>query len=153
MIRFKNEITILRPAEEVFGFLSDFENIPKWNYYVRSVRKVSDGEIGLHSVFHQIREHDEQIYEIIDYRPGESLVVRTRPGSELQFERAFTLRSVNGATELADDWKLDTGRSGLVEKLAAKTVKKAVLDNTVRLKELLETGSTTLQDGRRVEIN
>jgi hypothetical protein len=43
---------------------------------------------------------------------------------------------------LRDDWKLDTGRSGLVEKLAVSTVKKAVLDNMARLKELLETGST-----------
>ena len=54
---------------------------------------------------------------------------------------------------MADDWKLQTGGSGVVEKLAASTVKTAVFDNTVRLKELLETGSTVLQDGRRAGLN
>jgi hypothetical protein len=30
---FENSV-MRRPIEEVFGFLSDFENAPKWNYVV-----------------------------------------------------------------------------------------------------------------------
>ena len=112
MITFQNNIKIDKPAEEVFSFLADFENVPKWNYYVRSVRNLSDGEIGLSTVFHQIRRDDEQTYEITDYQPEKKLSVRTRPGSQLQFERTFTVKPSNGATELTDDWKLNTGRSG-----------------------------------------
>jgi uncharacterized membrane protein len=32
MLEFENTVYIDRPIGEVFTFLSDFENIPKWNY-------------------------------------------------------------------------------------------------------------------------
>ena len=34
MLAFENTIRIDRTVAEVFAFLSDFEHIPKWNYYV-----------------------------------------------------------------------------------------------------------------------
>jgi uncharacterized membrane protein len=34
---------IRRPIEDVFAFLSDFENVPKWNYAIVETRKVSEG--------------------------------------------------------------------------------------------------------------
>jgi uncharacterized membrane protein len=34
VLEFENTIPIDRPIDEVFAFLSDFENIPKWNYYL-----------------------------------------------------------------------------------------------------------------------
>jgi uncharacterized membrane protein len=36
---FENVVMISRPIEDVFGFLSDFENVPKWNYAVVETRK------------------------------------------------------------------------------------------------------------------
>ena len=41
MLEFENTIRIDRPVGEVFAFLSDFENIPKWNYYVLEVQHAS----------------------------------------------------------------------------------------------------------------
>ena len=41
MLEFANTIYVDRPLAEVFNFLSDFENIPKWNYYVLEVTKIS----------------------------------------------------------------------------------------------------------------
>ncbi|MGW8318638.1 MAG: SRPBCC family protein [Candidatus Promineifilaceae bacterium] len=43
MIEFENTIVIQRPVEEVFAFVSDFENVPKWNYYVQQVARTSSG--------------------------------------------------------------------------------------------------------------
>jgi len=31
-MEFKNTVTIRRPAEDVFAFLADFENVPRWNH-------------------------------------------------------------------------------------------------------------------------
>ncbi len=31
METFENTVMIRRPAEEVFAFLADFENVPRWN--------------------------------------------------------------------------------------------------------------------------
>ena len=33
--------------QEVFAFLSDFANIPKWNYFVLEVRRLSESPIGI----------------------------------------------------------------------------------------------------------
>lgn len=33
---FSNEVTINRPIEHVFSFLSNFENMAKWNYWALS---------------------------------------------------------------------------------------------------------------------
>jgi len=38
VLEFENTIRIDRPIAEVFAFPSDFENIPKWSYYVLEVR-------------------------------------------------------------------------------------------------------------------
>ena len=39
MQTFENTVTIQRPAEEVFAFLADFENIPKWNYAIEETQQ------------------------------------------------------------------------------------------------------------------
>lgn len=52
MISFENRVTIHRPLEEVFAFVADFENVPKWNYYVQEVSKLSEGPVGVGTAFH-----------------------------------------------------------------------------------------------------
>jgi hypothetical protein len=71
MLEFENTIRIDRPVDEVFAFLSDFENIPKWNYYVLEVRQLSDNPVGVGTTYHQVRKTDEQ--DLRDHR------VRSQP--------------------------------------------------------------------------
>lgn len=59
MLEFENTIRIDRPVDEVFAFLPDFENIPKWNYYVLEVRQLSESPIGIGTTYHQVRKTDE----------------------------------------------------------------------------------------------
>jgi uncharacterized protein YndB with AHSA1/START domain len=42
---FENTVLIARPIEDVFGFLSDLENVPKWNYAIVETRKISEGPV------------------------------------------------------------------------------------------------------------
>jgi uncharacterized membrane protein len=152
MVVFENSISINRPVAEVFAFLSDFENIPKWNYYVLKVKKTSDGPEDVETTYHQVRKTDEQDFRITEFEPNHKIAVRTLPGSSPQFERRFTLDAKGRTTQIIDEWKLDTGRPALIEKLAVGKVKSAVAENLSKLKELLETGSVTLQDGRKVSL-
>ena len=39
MATFENTVMIARPIKDVFAFLSDVENIPKWNYAIVETRK------------------------------------------------------------------------------------------------------------------
>jgi carbon monoxide dehydrogenase subunit G len=152
MIEFTNQITIDRPIDEVFGFVADFENVPKWNYYVLDVRKTSDGPVGEGTTFHQVRKTDEQDFRIVVYRPDRQVTIETLPSSTPEFEMRFTFEPEGAGTQITDHWRLDTGRNPLLERLGARRIKSAVLENLGKLKELLETGRARLQDGRQVAL-
>jgi uncharacterized protein YndB with AHSA1/START domain len=47
MQTFENTVTIQRPAGQVFAFLADFENIPRWNYAIEDTSKISAGPVGV----------------------------------------------------------------------------------------------------------
>ena len=153
MLKFENTIMIQRPIHEVFNFLADFTNIPKWNYYVLEVRQISEGPIQEGTAFHQVRKTDEQTFRVIAYQPNQELVVKTIAGDSPQFEIKFDLIKENGSTRLVDEWVLDTGQPAILERLALGKIRSAVADNLAKLKELLETGKTTLQDGRIVRLS
>ena len=152
MLEFENTIPIERPIDEVFAFLSDFENIPKWNYYVLEVRQLSESPIGVGTTYHQVRKSDEQDFRIIEFEPNHSVAVKTLPHSSPSFERKLTLYEEGDTTRLRDEWKLDTGRPAILERLAGGRVKSAVAENLAKLKELLEEGRVILQDGRQVTL-
>ena len=152
MLEFENTIRIDRPVNEVFAFLSDFENVPKWNYYVLEVRQLSDNPIGVGTTYHQVRKSDDQDFRIIEFALNHSVVVKTLPHSSPSFERKFTLYEEGNTTRLRDEWKLDTGRPAILERLARRRVKSAVAENLTKLKELLEEGRVILQDGRQVVV-
>jgi uncharacterized membrane protein len=152
MLEFENIIYIDRPVDEVFAFLSDFENIPKWNYYVLEVRQLSESPIGVGTTYHQVRKTDEQDFRIIEFAPDHMVAVKTLPQSSPGLEMRFTLYEEGNTTRLRDEWKLDTGRPAILERLALRRVKSAVAENLAKLKKLLEEGRVVLQDGTQVTV-
>jgi polyketide cyclase/dehydrase/lipid transport protein len=67
---FENTVLIARPIEDVFAFLSDLENIPKWNYAIVETRKISEGPVGVGTTYHQVRSvpgRSEERLEITTY--------------------------------------------------------------------------------------
>jgi uncharacterized membrane protein len=152
MPEFENTIRIERPVDEVFAFLSNFENIPKWNYYVLEVRQLSENPIGVGTTYHQIRKTDEQDFRIIEFEPNHTVAVKTLPQSSPDLEMRFTLYEEGGTTRIRDEWKLDTGTPAILERLVRRRVKSAVAENLAKLKELLEEGRVVLQDGRQVIV-
>lgn len=149
MLEFENSIRIDCPIDEVFAFLSDFENIPKWNYYVLEVRQLSEGPTGVGTTYHQVRKTDEQDFRIAQFEANRTVAVETLPQSSPAFERRFVLHEEGDTTLIRDEWKLDTARPALLEKMAGKRVQAAVAENLAKLKELLEEGQVVLQDGRQ----
>jgi uncharacterized membrane protein len=151
MLHFKNKLELNRPVADVFSFISNFENMPKWNYFVLEVRKLSEGSIGLNTKFRQVRKTDTQEYKITEFEPNRRVTIETLPLYSKLIMR-FTLERENNHTLLTDEWELDTGKPALVEKLAGGNVKSAVAENLQKLKQLLETGKVTLQDGRTIVV-
>ncbi len=100
-IAFDNEIIIYRPINEVYAFLSDFENMPKWNYYLLSVKKTSTGDLGVGTTFHQIRKNDNQHYRIIELNYPDTIAIETLP-PERKLLMRFKLISTGQQTRIID---------------------------------------------------
>jgi uncharacterized membrane protein len=152
VLEFENTVYIDRPIDVVFTFLSDFENIPKWNYYVLDVGQLSESPIGVGTTYHQVRKTDEQVFRITEFEPNHTVAVKTLPQSSPDFARKFTLNEEGNTTRIRDEWKLDTGRPTILERLIGRRVKSAVAENLTKLKELLEEGRVVLQDGTQVTV-
>jgi uncharacterized membrane protein len=152
VLEFENTIRIDRPLDEVFAFLLDFENIPKWNYYVLEVRQLSESPRGVGTTYHQVRKTDEQDFRIIEFEPDHTVAVKTLPQSSPTLEMRFRLYQEGNATRIRDEWKLDMGMPAILERLALRRVKSAVAEILAKLKELLEGGRVVLQDGREVTV-
>ena len=45
-MQLENTVTIRRPAQDVFVFLANFENVPSWNHAIQSTTKTSPGRSG-----------------------------------------------------------------------------------------------------------
>jgi len=51
MVRIEGEIVIKRPLEEVFDFVADERNEPRYNPRMRRAEQISDGPIGVGTRF------------------------------------------------------------------------------------------------------
>jgi hypothetical protein len=150
LISFENTIAIRRPLPEVFQFVSDLQNLPKWNYFVLEVRKISPGPITQGTEFQQIRKTDQQKIRITQLRQPHALTVETVPPSKPELHRQITFSGDSEKTVITDKWSIELGIPPLLRPLGKIKVASAVRENLSKLKELLETGGTRLQDGRPV---
>jgi uncharacterized protein YndB with AHSA1/START domain len=141
MASFENTVTIGRPVGQVFAFLADFENIPKWNYAIVETRKVTPGPVGVGTAYRQTRSvprRSEEGFEVTGFEPESRLEVQGTIGP-FQARLRYTLEPVAEGTRLTNAVDLKgSGPRGLAARLAASRVKEAVAANLDALKRLLE---------------
>jgi hypothetical protein len=151
-MHFTNTLIIDRPVTDTFAFVSDFENMPKWNYFVQETSNESPPGRGVGTIYRQRRRTDEQRFVVTDFEPDQLVAVRTLPPAP-DLQMRFTFQPDGGGTRLTDDWTLDTGLPRWLERIGASRISSAVRDNLGKLKELLETGRVRLQDGRAETVS
>ena len=112
MIAFETEVGIDRPVEEVFAYVSDPLNLPRWNSAVEAVGKTSAGEDGGASTY--MMERKLPTGRAVNERPtrarlelpttgGSSTSAReasTRSTPTAQAETRSRLLPVHGAADL-----------------------------------------------------
>ena len=83
MATFENTAMIRRPTAEVFALLADFENIPKWNYAIVETHKISQGPVGVGTIYQQVRSvpsRSEERFEVTAYNPPRQLEIQGQLG-------------------------------------------------------------------------
>lgn len=108
MIRFETSVRIERPVDEVFAYVSDPENFPRWNSAVQTVRKTSSGEDPVGSTYAMTRQlpsgQAENDLEITAYE---------RP-------REFAIRTLSGPTPFAYQYAFSPSEEGTLLELDAE---------------------------------
>jgi uncharacterized protein YndB with AHSA1/START domain len=140
-MKFENTVRIDRPVEDVFAFLADFENIPKWNYAIVETHRLSEGPVGVGTTYRQVRSvpsRSEETFEVTECEPSRRLAIRGGFGP-LEGTMTYDLEPDEGGTRLTNSAQLEgRGLAKLAAPLASGRIAEAVSENLTALKQLLE---------------
>ena len=140
MATFENTVMIRRSIEDVFGFLSDFENVPTWNYAIVETHKVSKGPVGVGTIYQQVRSvpSREERLEVTAYNPPRQLEIQGQLGP-FPSHLSYALDAVAEGTRVTNAVELELrGPGRLLGRVVVPRVRDAVAANLQKLKELLE---------------
>ena len=142
MASFEINLVINRPIEEVFAFISNPENLPRWRASSLEVKRVSSEPFGVGSVFKGRftflgRPLDGNL-EVITHEPPRSYATRLTEGP-FPLEAHYTLDPANAGTQLS---LVVQGEPGgffkLAEPLVVSMARRSYESDLHNLKEMLE---------------
>jgi uncharacterized protein YndB with AHSA1/START domain len=140
-MNFKTAIRIERPVEDVFDYVSDPRNFPRWNSAVQAVSRTS-GEGGPGSTYAMERDLPsgpaENDLEITENERPSVFTIRTSSGPT-PFTYRYRFGSDGTATLLDLEGEVELeGLAGALGPLASRVVKRGVDSNFADLKQILE---------------
>jgi len=144
VIEARATVLIDRPLEEVFDYLADSRNEPRWLPGAERVEKTSDGPVGLGTTFEgtYARAGRVELTLVAFDRPT---AVTFRAHSKIvDFDDSVKLSDENGQTRLSATMTAQPrGVMKLASPLMAKTMRRQFEGNWVHLKTTLEEAATS----------
>ena len=137
-MNYEHELEIERAPEDVYAFLSNPENLPKWQHEVIEVRRRSDTEFTEVRTF--IGRRMESTLQVTKAEPGREFSLRAGVGP-VQFSVRHLLEPAGeGRTRLRVLGESE-GAGGIFKlggRLLRRAIERRARDDFERLKELLE---------------
>ncbi len=139
------ETTIARPLDEVAAYVTDQENAPRWYENIVSVEPKTPPPLARGSRFSFVAtfmgRRLEYTYEVVEYTPGQRLVMRTEQGP-FPMETTYTWEPAgDGATRMTLRNRGEpAGFSKVLAPLMAPAVRRTNRKDLARLKQLLDVG-------------
>lgn len=145
MIKIKNNLQINRPVEEVFAFVANIENLPKWAGPVTEAKQTSEGPLGVGTTQTQTAQflgrRVESHQEVTEYELNKKLSTKTTSGG-LPIEVHYTFEPADGGTMMHLEGYVDAGGFfALAEPIVGRMLKRQTAADAETLKELLEAGA------------
>jgi uncharacterized protein YndB with AHSA1/START domain len=142
VIEFETSVSIARPIEEVFAFVSDPLQFPRWNSAVLSTRRTSGASNEVGATYSMERElptgRVRNELQIIARKPPTEFGIRTTSGPT-PFVYRYGFRAEGGTAIVHLDAGVELkGAPALVRPLGAWGVKRGVDANFAALRRTLE---------------
>ena len=145
MINLDFGVLIDRPTKDVFAFVSNPNNMSKWNSAVVSLEQVSPGAVGVGSKFKTVGEmmgrRIEGEMQITAYEPDTKCGFQVNAGP-MQVNLTLSFKTVGTGTKVSLNAQgIPGGIFKLAEGVMTGQIKSMMEGNLTRLKDALEKGA------------
>lgn len=105
MIRIERSVTINLPVEEVFNFVTNIDNLPKWFPALIEAEKTSPGPIGVGTTEHEVFRFyrfikGENTGIVTEYQPNKKIAWKTTSPHFPKWYSTYNFESVEGGTNI-----------------------------------------------------
>lgn len=144
MINLDLGVLIDRPVKEVFAFITNPQNMPRWNSAVVSLEQLTPGAVGMGTKFKNVGEmmgrRIEGEMQVVAFEPDAKYGFQMQAGP-MQVNMLMTFKTVGTGTKLSLNAQGNpAGFFKLAEGVMAGRVKAMMEENLARLKTVLEKG-------------
>jgi uncharacterized membrane protein len=142
MIKVEKTGVVDRPIEEVFAYIGDQQNAPRWQAGLVEVKRLTDGPPGLGTKHAIVRNfmgrRMEASNEYVAFEPNKLITFKSTSGP-VAFEASYLFESVAGGTKVTSRIEMDAkGLLSLAEPLIARGLRREMDAAMVTLKGLLD---------------
>jgi uncharacterized protein YndB with AHSA1/START domain len=142
MIRVEESVIVQRPVEEVFAFVADQTNGPRWQSGLLEVRRITGEPIGLGTKHTAVRKFMgrrlEATNEYVVYEPNKEVTFKGTAGSA-EFQHSYLTKSTAEGTVVTSRMEMESkGLFGLAEPLINRSLRREFATSLGELKDLLE---------------
>lgn len=143
MIKLEESIIINRPVEEVWKFITNLGNQPKWDRGVLEARQTSEGQAGVGSTV-QVRRQmlgRQRIgeFQVSEYVPNRRLAFQASLG-QMTAQSRYTFEPASGGTRLTQISEVELGGwRKLLTPILVMMLQRDGREDFANLKRILET--------------
>jgi uncharacterized protein YndB with AHSA1/START domain len=147
MITLEQSMLINRPINDVFQFIADFENYPKWNHSILACKRTSESPTDVGSIFDSKMIYMRQKYsaplEITEYQPNQKITFYANKfGFFKWFRGILTFEKLNSVTKVTVTTETDlSGFFKLMSFIMPVLGKRSWNKHLGELKSILESGA------------
>jgi uncharacterized membrane protein len=145
MLQVEHSVVIDKPVEQVWNFLTDFQNTPKWDIGVLETRQTSEGPGGLGTTFQNIGpflgRKSVREYRVTEYEPNKKVTVKLITPARFiqQAEVSYTFEPVENGTKLTFTGGIEFGDLfKLIQPILLQRAKRDGQGDLDNLKHLIE---------------
>ena len=143
MTTITQSVTVNRPVEEVWGFISNFENTTRWSRGVLEASQTSQGPLGvgstLQTVVKAFGRRRTASYLVTEYEPNHAFAFKVTSGPMTSRAR-FSVEPAGAGTRLTASGEAEaTGPYKLLAPILVRTLKRHSQDDLTNAKRILET--------------